>query len=103
MIESIHHTPSRSSWASWIPVDAPDGTAARNEPARRVKRANHRALRIRHLTGSGGHVNLDGGVAAAVVDLAGVNLEDLGLARERVSLLSSAFFLTPPPRGAHAV
>ena len=68
-----------------------------------LKRANHRALRIWQLTGSGGHVNLDGGVAAAVVDLAGVNLEDLGLARERVSLLSSAFILTPPPRGAHAV
>ena len=52
--------PSRSSTASNSPVDAPEGTAAR--PL--APEAQH-------------HVDLDGGVAAAVEDLPGVDMLDL--------------------------
>ena len=50
-------SPSRSSQASWIPVLAPLGTAAR--PKRAVGQF---------------HVDLDGRIAAAVEDLSGTNV-----------------------------
>ncbi len=62
--------PSRSSTASWTPVEAPDGTAARPW-----------APDFEH------HVDLDGGVAARVEDLAGVDVGDA--AHSEVSLARS--------------
>ena len=57
-------SPSRSSMASWAPVEAPDGTAARpSEPS------------------SSTHVHLDGRVAAAVQDLAADDVDDGGHGR----------------------
>ena len=68
--------PSRSSTASNSPVEAPEGTAARPDGAR----AQH-------------DVDLDGRVAAAVEDLAGVDLLDLAhrlLLPERASRVTAA-------------
>lgn len=71
-------SPSRSSAASWIPVEAPLGTAARKRPAHgeEDQLELRRCSRGIPLTLLGDDVDLDGGVATTVPDLASVNEGD---------------------------
>ena len=63
-------SPSRSSTASWIPVDAPDGTAARKRPKIWSKRhAERREQNAGIRTLFSVEVDLDGGVSARIEDL----------------------------------
>lgn len=60
-------TPSRSSTASWIPVEAPEGTAARKRPEKRVNMWPSSATAERTLLSE--EIDLDGGVTTGVEDL----------------------------------
>lgn len=61
---------SRSSSASWTPVDAPEGTAARCNPVSRRVSTSDEGIR------TSDKVNFHGGIATRVVDLAGSDFLD---------------------------